>query len=159
VHRRAGVHVLIVDDGAPDGTVNWRRACDGRYRPSDVITARREASAPQLPCGFAWGLTRAYSSASSKDADGSHPHEQLHRCWTPSSRRGPAIGSRYVRAARCANWPAEPDGAYPARQRVLADPVGVDIHDITAGLQRIRREVLEKIDLARMWDSKGYCSS
>jgi dolichol-phosphate mannosyltransferase len=153
------VHVLIVDDGSPDGT--GKLADELALADPDRIhvmhrTVKDGLGAAYL-AGFAWGLNRQYSVLVEMDADGSHAPEQLSRLLDAVDAGADlVIGSRYVSGGTVRNW--------PKRRMVLSKTantysrvlLGVDIHDITAGYRADRREVLEKIDLAAV-DSKGYC--
>ncbi len=153
------VHVLIVDDGSPDGT--GKLADELALADTDRVhvmhrTAKDGLGAAYL-AGFAWGLNRQYSVLVEMDADGSHAPEQLIRLLDAVDAGADlVIGSRYVSGGTVRNWPwrrlvlSKTANTY---SRVL---LGVDIHDITAGYRAYRREVLEKIDLAAV-DSKGYC--
>lgn len=156
---RPDVHVLVVDDGSPDGTgqlADELAAADpGRVHVMHR-TAKDGLGAAYL-AGFAWGLARQYSVLVEMDADGSHAPEQLHRLLDAIDAGADlAIGSRYVDGGAVHNW--------PWRRLVLSKTantysrllLGVDIHDITAGYRAYRCEVLEKIDLDAV-DSKGYC--
>ena len=154
-----GVHILIVDDGSPDGT--GQLADELALADPDRVhvmhrTVKDGLGAAYL-AGFAWGLGRQYSVLVEMDADGSHAPEQLYRLLDAVDGGADlAIGSRYVDGGTVRNW--------PWRRLVLSKSantysrllLGVDIHDITAGYRAYRREVLEKIDLQAV-DSKGYC--
>ena len=82
VHKaRPDVHVLIVDDGSPDGT--GELADELAMADPDRVhvmhrTAKGGLGAAYL-AGFAWGLGREYSVLVEMDADSSHPPEQLYR--------------------------------------------------------------------------------
>ena len=151
-------HILIVDDGSPDGTGDL---ADGfALADPDRIHVMHRTSKEGLGAaylaGFAWGLGRQYTVLVEMDADGSHAPEQLYRLLDAVDAGADlAIGSRYVDGGEVRNW--------PRRRMVLSKTangysrilLGVGIHDITAGYRAYRREVLEKIDLAAV-DSKGY---
>lgn len=160
VHQsRPDVHVLVVDDGSPDGT--GRLADELALADPDRVhvmhrTAKDGLGAAYL-AGFDWGLARQYGVLVEMDADGSHAPEQLYRLLDAIDNGADvAIGSRYVDGGTVRNW--------PWRRLVLSRTantysrllLGVDIRDITAGYRAYRREVLEKIDLSSV-DSKGYC--
>ncbi|AQT79818.1 dolichol-phosphate mannosyltransferase [Mycolicibacterium litorale] len=160
VHKACpNVHVLIVDDGSPDGT--GALADELSLADPDRIhvmhrTAKDGLGAAYL-AGFDWGLGRQYSVLVEMDADGSHAPEQLYRLLDAIDAGADlAIGSRYVEGGTVRNWPwrrlvlSKTANTY---SRVL---LGVGINDITAGYRAYRREVLEKIDLSAV-DSKGYC--
>jgi dolichol-phosphate mannosyltransferase len=156
---RPEVHVLVVDDGSPDGTGQLadELALADPDRVHVMHRAGKEGLGAAYLDGFAWGLNRQYSVLVEMDADGSHAPEQLHRLLDAVDEGADlAIGSRYVQGGAVRNW--------PWRRLVLSKTantysrllLGVDIHDITAGYRAYRREVLEKIDLTAV-DSKGYC--
>ena len=160
VHRaRPDVHVLIVDDGSPDGTGELADEL-ALADPDRVHVMHRTTKAglgAAYLAGFAWGLGRGYLVLVEMDADGSHAPEELYRLLDAVDAGADlAIGSRYVSGGTVRNW--------PRRRLVLSKTantysrflLGVGIHDITAGYRAYRREVLEKIDLSAV-DSKGYC--
>ncbi|AKS33915.1 polyprenol monophosphomannose synthase [Mycolicibacterium goodii] len=153
------VHILVVDDGSPDGT--GALADELALADPDRIHVMHRTSKAGLGAaylaGFDWGLGRGYSVLVEMDADGSHAPEQLSRLLDAVDAGADlAIGSRYVPGGTVRNW--------PWRRLVLSKTantysrllLGVGIHDITAGYRAYRREVLEKIDLSAV-DSKGYC--
>ena len=156
---RPDVHVLVVDDGSPDGTgalADEFAAADPNHVQVMHRTAKDGLGAAYL-AAFAWGLERGYSVLVEMDADGSHAPEQLYRLLDAiDAGADVAIGSRYVDGGTVRNWPwrrlvlSRTANTYA---RVL---LGVGINDITAGYRAYRREVLEKIDLSAV-DSKGYC--
>ena len=153
------VHILVVDDGSPDGTGELADQL-AQAHPQRIHVMHRTAKdglGAAYLAGFAWGLNREYSVLVEMDADGSHAPEQLCRLLDAIDNGADlAIGSRYVAGGTVRNWPwrrlllSKTANTY---SRVL---LGVGVHDITAGYRAYRREVLEKIDLAAV-DSKGYC--
>ncbi|WP_370068226.1 polyprenol monophosphomannose synthase [Mycobacterium sp. MAA66] len=153
------VHVLVVDDGSPDGT--GQLADELALADPDRVHVMHRAGKGGLGAaylaGFAWGLGRGYSVLVEMDADGSHAPEELYRLLDAVDAGADlAIGSRYVPGGTVRNWPRRRlvlSRTANTYSRVL---LGVDIHDITAGYRAYRREVLEKMGLDDV-DSKGYC--
>ncbi|ABK72511.1 polyprenol monophosphomannose synthase [Mycolicibacterium smegmatis] len=158
-HACPQVHILVVDDGSPDGT--GALADELALADPDRVHVMHRTSKAGLGAaylaGFDWGLRRGYSVLVEMDADGSHAPEELSRLLDAVDAGADlAIGSRYVPGGTVRNW--------PWRRLVLSKTantysrflLGVGIHDITAGYRAYRREVLEKIDLSAV-DSKGYC--
>jgi dolichol-phosphate mannosyltransferase len=152
------VHVLIVDDGSPDGT--GALADELALADPDRVHVMHRTSKDGLGAaylaGFAWGLSRQYTVLVEMDADGSHAPEELYRLLDAVDGGADlAIGSRYVPGGEVRNWPRRRlvlSRTANGYSRIL---LGVEINDITAGYRAYRREVLEKIDLAAV-DSKGY---
>nr|WP_018599639.1 polyprenol monophosphomannose synthase [Mycobacterium sp. 155] len=160
VHRaRPDVHVLIVDDGSPDGTGDLADEL-ALADPDRVHVMHRTTKAglgAAYLAGFAWGLGRGYSVLVEMDADGSHAPEELYRLLDAVDAGADlAIGSRYVSGGTVRNWPWRRLALSKTANTYSRLLLGVGIHDITAGYRAYRREVLEKIDLSAV-DSKGYC--
>jgi dolichol-phosphate mannosyltransferase len=156
---RPDVHVLVVDDGSPDGT--GELADELALADPDRVHVMHRTSKAGLGAaylaGFAWGLGRGYTVLVEMDADGSHAPEELYRLLDAVDAGADlSIGSRYIDGGTVRNW--------PRRRKILSKTangyarvmLGVKIDDITAGYRAYRREVLEKIELATV-DSKGYC--
>mgnify|MGYP002134518102 CR=1 FL=1 len=75
------VHILVVDDGSPDGTGQLADEL-ALADPDRVHVMHRDAKdglGAAYLAGFAWGLGRQYSVLVEMDADGSHAPEQLYR--------------------------------------------------------------------------------
>ena len=156
---RPDVHVLIVDDSSPDGT--GQLADDLASADPERIHVMHRTTKDGLGAaylaGFAWGLSRGYSTLVEMDADGSHAPEQLHRLLDAVDAGADlAIGSRYVDGGTVRNWPWRRIALSKVANTYSRLLLGIGVHDITAGYRAYRREVLEKLDLDGV-DSKGYC--
>ena len=158
-HASPEVHILVVDDGSPDGT--GKLADELALADPDRVHVMHRTSKAGLGAaylaGFAWGLGRGYSVLVEMDADGSHAPEQLHRLLEAVDAGADlAIGSRYVPGGAVRNWPWRRWALSWTANTYSRVALGVGVHDITAGYRAYRREVLETIDLDTV-DSKGYC--
>ncbi len=156
---RPDVHVLVVDDGSPDGT--GQLADELALADPDRVHVMHRISKDGLGAaylaGFAWGLGRQYSVLVEMDADGSHAPEELSRLLEAVDAGADlVIGSRYVPGGTVRNWPWRRLALSRTANTYSRVLLGVDINDITAGYRAYRREVLEKIDLGAV-ESKGYC--
>jgi dolichol-phosphate mannosyltransferase len=160
----AGAHVLVVDDGSPDGTGDLAdslasRDADGRSTTRIHVLHRAEKSGlgGAYIAGFGWGLERDYTVLVEMDADGSHAPEQLHRLLEKiNAGNDLVIGSRYVPGGSLVNWPRRRKWLSQGANTYSRLALGVQVRDITAGYRAYRREVLQKIDLDSV-DSHGYC--
>ncbi len=156
---RPDVHILVVDDGSPDGT--GRLADEMADAEPDRIHVMHRTTKDGLGAAylaaFDWGLERGYAVLVEMDADGSHAPEQLYRLLDAIDNGADlTIGSRYVEGGTVRNWPMRRMVLSKSANTYARVLLGVGIHDITAGYRAYRREVLEKIDLATV-DSRGYC--
>lgn len=156
---RPDVHILVVDDGSPDGTgqlADEMAAAEPDHIQVMHRTAKDGLGAAYL-AAFSWGLERGYNVLVEMDADGSHAPEQLYRLLDAVDNGADvAIGSRYVDGGTVRNWPHRRLVLSKTANTYARVLLGVDIHDITAGYRAYRREVLEKLDLTTV-ESKGYC--
>lgn len=155
-------HVLIVDDGSPDGTgalADRMSADDARIHVMHR-TEKNGLGAAYL-AGFAWGRERGYALLVEMDADGSHPPERLPALISAvrddsSGRVGASIGSRWVTGGSVVNWPwtrqlISRGGSWYARTML-----GLTVRDVTAGYRVYRSDVLESINVSDV-ESRGYC--
>jgi dolichol-phosphate mannosyltransferase len=153
------VHVLVVDDNSPDGT--GQLADELALADPDRLhvmhrTAKDGLGAAYL-AGFAWGLSRQYTTLVEMDADGSHAPEQLHLLLEAIDAGADlVIGSRYVDGGKVQNWPWRRWALSWTANTYARLALSINVHDITAGYRAYRRDVLEHIDLDAV-DSKGYC--
>ena len=143
-------HILIIDDGSPDGTANIVRSLFPKY-PGQLFLEERKGKlglGTAYIHGFKWCLQRAYQFIFEMDADFSHNPKDLIRLYQScADGAGVAVGSRYVKGGALENWPfdriALSKGASIYSRMITWMPV----MDPTAGFVCYRREVLEKINL------------
>ncbi len=148
-------HVLIVDDGSPDGTADIVRDLQQNIFPEQLHLLERPGKlglGTAYIAGFRWGLDRGYAYLFEMDADFSHNPQDLPRLLAKCRDEGAdvAVGSRYVHSGHVENWPLDriilSYGASLYTRLILWMPVA----DPTAGFICYRREVLETIDLDRI---------
>ncbi len=150
-------HVLVVDDGSPDGT--GALADDLAAEDERVHVLHRTEKAglgAAYIAGFRWGLARQYATLVEMDADGSHAPEDLPRVLAALRRADLVLGSRYVPGGRVVNWPKRRQLLSRGGNLYSRIALGVGIRDITAGFRAYRASVLEKLPLDDV-ASQGYC--
>jgi dolichol-phosphate mannosyltransferase len=150
-------HVLVVDDGSPDGTgevADKLAAADERIH---VLHRTEKAGLGRAyVAGFDWGIERGYAVLVEMDADGSHAPEDLPRVLAALEDADLVIGSRYVPGGTVVNWPRRREFFSRGANLYSRMALGAKVRDITAGYRAYRREVLEKIKLQTV-ASSGYC--
>lgn len=152
-------HVLIIDDGSPDGTANIVKRLQSTYENSLYLLERsgKQGLGTAYIAGFKWALEREYEFIFEMDADFSHNPEDLERLYNACVNEGAdmSIGSRYNTGVNVVNWPiGRVIMSYYASKYVKLI-TGMDIHDATAGFVCYRRKVLETINLDNI-RFKGY---
>jgi len=145
-------HVLIVDDGSPDGTAQIVRNLQTAEFAGRLHLLERSGKlglGTAYIAGFRWGLERDYQYFFEMDADFSHNPDDLPRLLAQCRDEGAdvAVGSRYCRGGRVVNWPLDriilSRGASLYTSLILWMPVA----DPTAGFICYRRKVLETMNL------------
>lgn len=151
------VHVLVVDDGSPDGTGELADELAATDERVHVLHRTEKAGlGAAYIAGFRWGLARQYATLVEMDADGSHAPEDLPRILAAVERADLVLGSRYVPGGRVVNWPKRRQLLSRGGNLYSRIVLGVSIKDITAGFRAYRASVLEKLPLDDI-ASQGYC--
>ena len=152
------VHVLIVDDGSPDGTGQWAEQIAAVDDHVHVLhRTAKEGLGPAYLAGFAWGLEHCYEVLVEMDADASHRPEQLGGL-LEAVRRGAdlAIGSRWVPGGRVHDWPLRRMLLSRVANRYVRVMLGLRVNDATAGFRAFRAPLLRRL-VAEDIASQGYC--
>lgn len=151
------VHVLVVDDGSPDGTGDiaqeWSQRPEGRVHV--LRRAGKQGLGSAYIAAFRWALERDYELVFEMDADFSHDPKYVPDMLLAARDADLVIGSRYATGVNVVNWPM---------QRLLLSwfanlyarfVTGLPVHDCTGGFKCFRREALAAIDFSRI-ASGGY---
>ena len=147
-------HILVVDDGSPDGTAVLVKN-QQKEHPDSLFLMERSGKlglGTAYIAGFRWGLERQYEYFIEMDADFSHPPPKLLELYRACQEEGAdvAVGSRYVKHGKLENWPFDrimlSYGASLYVRMITLMPV----KDPTAGFVCYTRRVLETIDLAKI---------
>ncbi|MFT4734048.1 MAG: dolichol-phosphate mannosyltransferase [Algoriphagus sp.] len=102
-------HLLIVDDGSPDGTAAIIKSLQNEF-PGQLYMQEREGKqglGTAYIHGFKWALKENYQYIFEMDADFSHNPNDLVELYHACKNDGydMAIGSRYVSGVNVVNWP------------------------------------------------------
>ena len=151
------VHVLVVDDGSPDGTgqlADEMAAADDRVHV--MHRTEKAGLGAAYVAGFQWALERDYGVICEMDADGSHAPEQLHRLLDALPQADLVLGSRWVPGGEVVNWPAQRKFLSLGGSLYSRLALGANIRDMTGGYRAFRADTLRKLNLASV-ASAGYC--
>ncbi|HCA83960.1 MAG TPA: dolichyl-phosphate beta-D-mannosyltransferase [Flavobacteriales bacterium] len=147
-------HVLIVDDGSPDGTAEIVRSLMTEY--PDRLFMEERASKSGLGTayihGFRWSLQHNYSFIFEMDADFSHNPDDLIRLYNACAVDGfdMSVGSRYVKGGKVMNWPFTRWLMSYFASVYVRLILWINIKDTTAGFKCYKRKALETIDLNKI---------
>lgn len=147
----AGYHILIIDDGSPDGTADIVKSLFPQY-PGQLFLEERRGKlglGTAYIHGFKWALARGYRFIFEMDADFSHNPADLERLYMACKNDGAsvAIGSRYVKNGAVENWPANRILLSKGASLYTRIITWMPVKDPTAGFVCYRKEVLEAINL------------
>lgn len=153
-------HILVIDDGSPDGTAAIVHALmDGEFGSRLFIIERsgKLGLGTAYIAGFKWALEHGYDYVFEMDADFSHDPADLPRLYAACYDEGydVAIGSRYICGVNVVNWPMSRVLMSYFASMYVRLVTGFPIHDTTAGFKCYKRRVLETIELDKV-RFKGY---
>jgi len=144
-------HILIVDDGSPDGTADIVRALQKEFTQSLHIVCRtgKLGLGTAYIFGFKWALEKGYEFIFEMDADFSHNPDDLIRLHHACAHEGAdvAVGSRYVTGGKLVNWPLNRKLISKGGALYTKLITWMPVNDPTAGFICYRRAVLQKIPL------------
>ncbi len=148
-----GFHILIVDDGSPDGTAAIVKSLQAEF-PQQLFLVERSGKlglGTAYIFGFKWALQHGYEYIFEMDADFSHNPDDLIRlheaCITGADV---SVGSRYTRGGKVQNWPW--DRIFISKGGAMYTRIitWMPVSDPTAGFVCYRRKVLETIPLDKV---------
>lgn len=144
-------HVLVIDDGSPDGTAQIVKDLQKQY-PQQLFLEQRTGKlglGTAYIHGFRWSLKKGYRFVFEMDADFSHNPQDLQRLYEACAIDGAdmSIGSRYVKGGGTINWPWDRIFLSKGGSLYTRLITWMPVKDTTAGFVCYRREVLEAINL------------
>lgn len=143
-------HVLIVDDGSPDGTAQIVKRLQTEF-PGKLLLSERKGKlglGTAYIHGFRIALKEGYNYIFEMDADFSHNPEDLIRLRNACVNGADvAVGSRYVSGGKVENWPLGRILMSYFASLYVRMILWINVKDTTAGFKCYKRKVLETINL------------
>lgn len=148
-----GYHILVVDDGSPDGTGNIVKHLQEEYNGKLHLLERKGklGLGTAYIAGFKWALQNSYDFIFEMDADFSHNPDDLERLYEACAKGADVVvGSRYTSGGKVVNWPMD---------RILISKGGamytklitwMPVNDPTAGFVCYKADVLRRIPLDKV---------
>ena len=147
-------HVLIIDDGSPDGTAAIVREKQIHYKGQIFLEERSQKSGlgTAYILGFEWAIEKGYHYVLQMDADFSHNPKDLQRLYSACFHNEVdlSIGSRYVRHGKIKNWPLDRMLLSYLASLYVRLITWIPVKDTTAGFVCYRRKTLESINLEKI---------
>jgi len=142
-------HLLIIDDGSPDGTATIVKSLMQEFSGRLFIEERKGklGLGTAYIHGFRWALARDYEYVFEMDCDFSHNPDDLIRLREACVNGGDvAIGSRYTKGGKVINWPVGRVLMSYFASIYVRIILWVPFKDTTAGFKCYRKKVLARID-------------
>ena len=147
-------HLLIIDDGSPDGTAKIIKKLQSAFNNQLFIIERpsKLGLGTAYITGFKWALENNYDFIFEMDADFSHDPKDLPRLLNAckDNNYDLSIGSRYVKGGKVENWPKTRWLMSYFASIYVRVILLMNIKDTTAGFKCYKKEVLEKINLDKV---------
>lgn len=147
-------HILIVDDGSPDGTGEIVKRLQKEFPEALHLIERagKQGLGTAYITGFKYALERNYAYIFEMDADFSHAPADLLKLYDACCNKGAdvAVGSRYKSGVNVVNWPMGRVLMSYFASKYVRMVMGLKLDDTTAGFKCYRREVLETIELDKI---------
>ncbi len=152
-------HILIVDDGSPDGTASIVERLQETYKERLHIEKRagKQGLGTAYIHGFKWSLKNGYEYVFEMDCDFSHNPDDLSRLLNAidGGKGQLSIGSRYCKGGKVSNWPFDRILMSYFASIYVRMILWIGIKDTTAGFICYHRSVLEKVKIDNI-PFKGY---
>ena len=147
-------HILIIDDGSPDGTAGIVKRLQSEFPDSLFLIERagKQGLGTAYITGFKWSVEHGYDYVFEMDADFSHNPNDLPRLYRACSEGGAdlSIGSRYCNGISVINWPIGRVIMSYYASAYVRTVLGMKVYDTTAGFKCYSRKVLDTIDFSRI---------
>jgi dolichol-phosphate mannosyltransferase len=151
-------HLLIVDDGSPDGTaplVKSLQQLHNTFTEDKIHLIERPGKlglGTAYITGFHYALDKGYEYILQMDADFSHDPKDLLKLYSACAEGGAdvSVGSRYVSGVNVVNWPIGRVLMSYMASRYVRLITGIPIQDTTAGFVCYSSKVLKAIELDKI---------
>jgi dolichol-phosphate mannosyltransferase len=150
INLQQDYHILIIDDGSPDGTAAIVKNLMPKYPGQLFLEERRgkQGLGTAYIHGFKWSLKKGYQFIFEMDADFSHNPSDLDKLYLACKNESDvAVGSRYIKGGAVENWPANRILLSKGASLYTRIITWMPLKDPTAGFVCYKREVLESINL------------
>jgi dolichol-phosphate mannosyltransferase len=151
------VHVLVVDDGSPDGTADLAEAVKAEVGQIQVLRrTSKQGLASAYQAGFARAIDHGAEIVITMDADHSHDPIVI-PLLVEAAEQGAdlVIGSRYIPGGQIVDWTRSRRVLSHWGNRYATAALRLPIQDATSGYRAYRADVVSADDLSQVRAS-GY---
>ena len=151
-----GIHLLIIDDGSPDGTGQAVKELQ-KTKPFLHLIERQGklGLGTAYIRGFGWALEKNYAKVVTMDCDFSHDPVTVNEFLNKLDSHDLVVGSRYVGGIRIMNWPFHRLLLSYGASIYTRFITGIPFLDPTGGFNGYTRKSLSSLKLDQVF-SVGY---
>ena len=150
------VHVLVVDDGSPDGTGGrvdeWVRR---EPRVGIIHRPRKMGLGTAYKAGFSRALSEGFEAMIEMDADFSHRPAYVSELLAKAADFDLVIGSRYIPGGGTSGWGFHRRLLSEGANIFARGMLGLEVRDCTAGFRCYTAAALRRIDFTSVL-AEGY---
>ena len=143
-------HVLVVDDGSPDGTaqvVESFRARDPRVHI--LRRTEKRGLGDSLIAGLRWGLEHGAATLVTMDGDLSHDPSALPALLEATGTADLVVGSRYIPGGSIPRWNLLRRMLSRGGNAYQRSMLRLGVRDATSGYRAYSASILERLDLSK----------
>lgn len=150
------IHVLIIDDGSPDGTAQVVKNLQANYMALHLLERTGKLGlGTAYVTGFKWALERDYNYVFEMDCDFSHDPKAIPELLESALSNDLVIGSRYINGIRIINWPFRRLLLSYMASIYTRLVTSIPVFDTTGGFKCFSRKALTALNLDNII-SNGY---
>ncbi len=150
------LHILVVDDGSPDGTGELADHLAAETGRVHVMHRQRKLGlGTAYVAGFKYALNHGYACVVQMDADFSHRPQDLPGLLAAAREADVVVGSRNVPGGQVLGWSPFRDILSKGGSLYSRALLRLSIRDCTSGFKCFRRRALQVLDLERL-GSNGF---
>lgn len=151
-----GLHLLIIDDGSPDGTGEVIKELQLSKKFLHLIERKGKLGLGTAYLrGFAWALEKGYQKIVTMDCDFSHDPMTVNDFVSALDSNDLVVGSRYVDGIRIMNWPFHRLLLSYGASIYTRFVTGIPFLDPTGGFNGYTNKALSSLNLSNVF-SVGY---
>lgn len=156
LRQAPNMHILIVDDGSPDGTGRIVKEIMATNPNVHLLERQgKQGLGTAYVAGFKYAIENGYDYVFEMDADFSHNPNDIPVFLSKMDTYDLVIGSRYINGVRILNWPMNRLLLSYSANVYTRIITGLPVTDATGGFKCYRIEALKAIDLDKI-RSNGY---
>ena len=150
------LHVLIIDDGSPDGTADVVKKFQNQKSNLHILERKGKLGLGTAYLkGFAWALEKKYEAVITMDCDFSHEPEAIPSFLENLGQNDLVVGSRYTGGIRIMNWPMQRLLLSYFASIYARTITGIPFFDSTGGFNGYTNKALTSLKLDKVF-SIGY---